>query len=64
MPEDLMDEKGSSPIMRKALIISIWAIAFAFVEASVVEYLRAIYYPLSSGGFQFPVLTLEFIQRM
>ena len=50
--------------MRKALIISIWAIAFAFVEASVVEYLRAIYYPLSSGGFQFPALTLEFIQRM
>ena len=59
-----MDKKGSTPIRKKALIISIWAIAFAFVEASVVEYLRAIYYPLSSGGFQFPVLTLEFIQRM
>lgn len=64
MPEGLMDKKGSTPIRKKALIISIWAIAFAFVEASVVEYLRAIYYPLSSGGFQFPVLTLEFIQRM
>jgi hypothetical protein len=59
-----MGEKGSTPIIRKALIISIWAMAFAFVEASVVEYLRAIYYPLSSGGFQFPALTLEFIQRM
>jgi len=36
-----------------------WAVAFAFVESAVVEYLRAIYYPLSKGGFQFPILTVE-----
>jgi hypothetical protein len=36
-----------------------WAIAFAYVESAVVEYMRAIYYPLSQGGFQFPVYTLK-----
>ncbi|MFH0957371.1 MAG: hypothetical protein V1897_01575 [Pseudomonadota bacterium] len=50
--------------MKRIVIITIWAIAFGFVEASVVEYLRAIYYPLSSGGFQFPMLTLDLIHEM
>ena len=30
----------------------------------MVEYLRAIYYPLNKGGFQFPVLTLEQITAL
>ena len=30
----------------------------------MVEYLRAIYYPLDKGGFQFPVLTLEQITAL
>ncbi len=42
----------------------LFAIAFAFVEAAVVEYLRAVYYPLSSGGFHFPTLTVELIRQM
>jgi len=32
---------------------------FAYVESALVEYLRAIYYPLSDGGFQFPLITLD-----
>jgi hypothetical protein len=39
--------------------VIVWAIAFAFVESAVVEYLRALYYPLDRGGFQFPLLSLE-----
>jgi len=39
--------------------VIVWAIAFAFVESAVVEYLRALYYPLERGGFQFPLLTLD-----
>jgi hypothetical protein len=39
--------------------VVLWAIAFAYVESAVVEYLRAVYYPLSKGGFQFPTYTLE-----
>ena len=37
---------------RPILLVSIFAIAFAFVEASVVVYLRQIFYP---GGFAFPL---------
>jgi len=37
----------------------VWAVAFAFVECAVVEYLRALYFPLDKGGFQFPLPTLE-----
>ncbi len=50
--------------MKKVLAITLWAVAFAYVEASVVEYLRALYYPLSKGGFSFPVLTLDRLQAM
>ncbi len=50
--------------MKKAVVIIIWGIAFGFVEASVVEYLRAIYYPVSDGGFHFPVKTLAELQSM
>jgi len=46
------------------MVIIIWGIAFGFVEASVVEYLRALYYPLSDGGFHFPIQTLAELQRM
>jgi hypothetical protein len=44
--------------------IVLWAVAFAFVEAAVVEYLRAIYYPPAAGGFTFPVLTVEQIRAL
>ena len=37
---------------RPILLVSIFAIAFAFVEASVVVYLRHIFYP---AGFAFPL---------
>jgi hypothetical protein len=45
--------------LRKAIFVIIWAIAFAYVEAAVVEYLRGLYYPPDSGGFKFPLLTLD-----
>lgn len=38
--------------IRKLLWVFLFAVAFAFVEASVVVYLRAIYYP---EGFSFPL---------
>jgi hypothetical protein len=37
---------------RILILVAIFAIAFAFVEAAVVTYLRAIYYP---QGFSFPL---------
>jgi hypothetical protein len=37
---------------RTFLLVSMFAIAFAFVESSVVVYLRQIFYP---GGFAFPL---------
>ncbi|MBI5569268.1 MAG: hypothetical protein HY914_04915 [Desulfomonile tiedjei] len=45
--------------MKHLPAVIVWAVAFAFVEAAVVEYLRALYYPLDLGGFRFPLLTLE-----
>lgn len=50
--------------MRRVPAVVLWAVAFAYVESAVVEYLRALYYPLERGGFQFPILTLEQIQLM
>ncbi len=50
--------------MRLVPAIILWAVAFAFVEAAVVEYLRAIYYLPGDGGFRFPVLTVEQIRAL
>jgi hypothetical protein len=50
--------------VKKVPAVVLWAIAFAFVESAVVEYLRGIYYPMETGGFQFPVLTLNQLQAM
>lgn len=50
--------------MKKAPAVILFAVAFAFVESAVVEYLRALYYPLESGGFRFPLLTLEQLEAM
>ena len=50
--------------MKKVPIVIAWSIAFAFVEAAVVEYLRALYYPLAKGGFDFPILTLAQLQGL
>lgn len=50
--------------MKNLPAVIVWAIAFAYVEAAVVEYLRALYYPLENGGFRFPILTLEQLEQM
>jgi hypothetical protein len=42
----------SSSLLKKVLWVCLFAVAFAFVESSVVVYLRAIYYP---DGFTFPL---------
>lgn len=42
----------TSPRVRNLFWVTLFAVAFAFVEAAVVVYLRAIYYP---GGFTFPL---------
>jgi hypothetical protein len=39
-------------------------VCFAYVESAVVEYLRALYYPINSGGFAFPLHTLSQLQAM
>jgi len=41
-----------SPAARRLLWVSLFGVAFAFVESSVVVYLRSIYYP---EGFTFPL---------
>jgi hypothetical protein len=41
---------------RRLLWVSVFAVAFAFVESSVVVYLRAIYYP---EGFEFPLVMVS-----
>lgn len=58
--------------MKKVPFVIVWAVAFALVEAAVVEYLRALYYPLAQGGFLFPLQTwadltslgLEHVRRL
>jgi hypothetical protein len=50
--------------LKKLPAVVLYAISFGFVEAAVVEYLRAIYYPLDRGGFQFPAPTLEQITAL
>ena len=44
-----------APAVRRLLWAFLFAVAFAFVEAAVVVYLRALYYP---GGFAFPLHVL------
>jgi hypothetical protein len=51
-------------LLKNLVALILWAIAFAFVEAAVVEYLRALYYPNDRGGFQFPLLTAAQIVAM
>ena len=41
---------------RKLFWLVSWAIAFGYIEASIVVYLRKIYYP---AGFSFPAVLLE-----
>jgi len=50
--------------VKRVPIVILWAVAFAYVESAVVEYLRAIYYPLGEGGFRFPLITLEQFQAL
>ncbi len=52
---------------KKILIVFLFGIAFAYIEAAVVAYLRTIYYPT---GFHFPLvmhydrnLTIEFFRE-
>jgi hypothetical protein len=51
-------------VVKRVPVIILWSVAFAFVESAVVEYLRAIYYPLAEGGFLFPVKTIGQLQIM
>lgn len=39
-------------VFKKIIVLSIFGVAMAFLEAAVVVYLRALYYP---DGFQFPM---------
>lgn len=50
--------------MKNSPAVILWAVAFAYVESAVVEYLRALYYPLASGGFHFPLQTIEQLSGM
>ena len=50
--------------MNKLPAVILWAIAFAYVESAIVEYLRALYYPLADGGFLFPVKTLAELEAL
>ncbi|MEN8146278.1 MAG: hypothetical protein ABFR02_01510 [Campylobacterota bacterium] len=43
-------------INRQLFWLMVWAVAFAYIEASVVVYLREIYYP---EGFAFPIVIAE-----
>ena len=43
-------------LKRKLLWLTVWGTAFAYIEASIVVYLRKIYYP---AGFSFPAVLLE-----
>ena len=38
---------------KKILFLTLWGIAFGYIEAAIVIYLRELYYP---GGFSFPVV--------
>jgi hypothetical protein len=50
--------------VKKIPTVIFWAVAFAYVESAVVEYLRALYYPAMGGGFEFPLITLEELEKM
>jgi hypothetical protein len=50
--------------LNKLPSVIIWAVAFAFVEAAVVVYLRALYYPAYTGDLIFPLLTLQELHAM
>ncbi|HDL54185.1 MAG TPA: hypothetical protein ENH32_09455 [Proteobacteria bacterium] len=43
-------------LKRRLFRLVVWGIAFGYIEASIVVYLRKIYYP---AGFSFPVVLLE-----
>jgi uncharacterized membrane protein YhaH (DUF805 family) len=53
----MAEERGTSGESRRSsyLWVILFAVAFACVEASVVVYLRALYYP---EGFAFPLKTI------
>lgn len=48
--------KPSKEERMKIAIVSIFAVAMAFLETTVVVYLRALYYP---GGFDFPLSAMD-----
>ncbi len=50
--------------MSRAVSVMLFAVAFAYVEAAVVEYLRGLYIPLDKGGALFPIMTLDHLQSM
>ncbi len=50
--------------MRRAACVTLFAIAFAYVEAAVVEYLRGLYGPLENGVSLFPLMTLDHLESL
>ncbi|MEW6347909.1 MAG: hypothetical protein AB1646_02510 [Thermodesulfobacteriota bacterium] len=50
--------------MRRAACVTLFAVAFAYVEAAVVEYLRGLYLSPEKGGLLFPLMTLDQLQAM
>ncbi len=51
----ISDETASlQKLLRQFIIIVVFSIAFAYIEAAVVVYLRTIFYP---DGFTFPLIT-------
>lgn len=53
----MKSSKGDPMRLRRTLFwLLIWGMTFAYIEASVVVYLRQIYYP---DGFHFPVIIAE-----
>ena len=46
-------ENSDKISIRRLMILGLFSIAFAYIEAVVVVYLRAIFYP---DGFTFPII--------
>jgi hypothetical protein len=56
MLKNLLLVMNSSPIVKTFIWITLFSVAMAFLETSVVVYLRKLYYP---GGFSFPLKIMD-----
>lgn len=53
-----MQSETNKNILKRFLLVTLFAIAFAYIEATVVVYLREIFYP---DGFNFPIVDFRTI---